>query len=205
MGAHGGSWTVPLSRLVPDGHVYALEAFPYYARALTLTLRMLRRRNATVLNFAVHDHAGPVQMVSRDATDVPLTGTIHLMGVREAVAESVEVPGTTLDALDTIFEFPTVDFIKLDIEGAELLALRGAERLLRKHRPTIFLELYDSYCGRYGYTAGDVLDFLASRGYRPHVVFSSSKIIRISPADYPGEGDVLFIPGDSQVADPECS
>ena len=39
-------------------------------------------------------------------------------------------------------ELPIPSFIKIDVEGAELLVLRGAERLLRRHRPTLVLSTH---------------------------------------------------------------
>lgn len=45
-------------------------------------------------------------------------------------------------ALDELLPNTAIDFIKLDVEGAEILALRGARRLLEKHRPTLAISLY---------------------------------------------------------------
>ena len=53
IGAHAGSWTRPLSKLVERGHVYAIEALPYYAKVLKLTVALLRLKNVSVINRAV--------------------------------------------------------------------------------------------------------------------------------------------------------
>ena len=60
----------------------------------------------------------------------------------ERGGEDVEVALTTIDQLVSDLRLPRVDYIKLDIEGAEREALRGARRTLANHRPRILLESY---------------------------------------------------------------
>ena len=62
--------------------------------------------------------------------------------VIERGGEDVEVALTTIDQLVSDLRLPRVDYIKLDIEGAEREALRGARRTLANHRPRILLESY---------------------------------------------------------------
>ena len=58
-----------------------------------------------------------------------------------------------------------VDFIKCDVEGAELLVLRGAQSTLRRFRPKLFLEIDDRWVRSFGWTTADVLSFLRQIGY----------------------------------------
>jgi len=58
------------------------------------------------------------------------------------------------------------DAITMDIEGAELLALRGAEETLRRHSPLVWVSLHPEFAARdYGVTNQDVFDFMAGLGY----------------------------------------
>jgi FkbM family methyltransferase len=58
----------------------------------------------------------------------------------------------------------SVDVIKLDVEGAELDALRGMERLVGGAR-TIFLELHPELLGRAGTSSAELLEWLAAHGF----------------------------------------
>jgi hypothetical protein len=60
-----------------------------------------------------------------------------------------------------------VDFIKLDVEGAELSALKGTARLLRGvARPAILVEVQDIRTQPWGYPAKAIVEYLTRAGYR---------------------------------------
>jgi len=57
------------------------------------------------------------------------------------------------------------DYIKVDVEGAELLVLQGGQATLAQHRPKVFAELLRKWSAPFGYHPNDVLALLASLGY----------------------------------------
>lgn len=73
-----------------------------------------------------------------------------------------DIPAIALDAL----EFESCGLIKLDLEGAELLALKGARRTLKRCRPVVICECKPRMAARYDATADDPGLFLAGLGYR---------------------------------------
>jgi FkbM family methyltransferase len=62
--------------------------------------------------------------------------------VHDEGGRQVEVPVTTIDLLVRELGLPRVDFIKIDIEGAEREALQGGMQTLRRHRPRLRLDSY---------------------------------------------------------------
>lgn len=77
------------------------------------------------------------------------------------------IPRHSLDAL-MLGEVPEgVPFlIKVDVEGAELIVLRGAAKLLRSRRPAILLSVHPQFLNSYRHTPGDIAAFLGEHGYR---------------------------------------
>lgn len=107
------------------------------------------------------------------------------------MGEKVDVSMVRLDDFLDREGVPTVDFIKADIEGGELALLRGAERLLARCHPVIFIEIVDIHCRRFGHTPLDVIDHLVGHGYRGSYIDENGALIGI---DFrrPRNGNYLF-------------
>lgn len=208
VGAHGGAWTGPLSRLVPHGHVFAFEALPYYATVLRLTARLLGWKNVTILNQAATDRPQRLELVFRDAAGRHLTGTTHVsgrneQGLRQASGGgvSVEVEGVTLDQFRSQRQIKAVRFIKIDVEGFELPVLRGAARLIEECRPLLWCELWSAYTQRYGYSTMDLFAFLTERNYRAFLIEEGAGLVETDAANYPDQRDILAVPAEVNLAD----
>jgi FkbM family methyltransferase len=76
------------------------------------------------------------------------------------------IPRNSLDGLllgEVSAETPML--IKIDVEGAELIVLRGASRLLLKNRPAILLSVHPQFLASFQQTVGDIAAFLGDHGY----------------------------------------
>jgi hypothetical protein len=76
----------------------------------------------------------------------------------------------TLDSWAAESGWPKVNFMKLDIEGAELLALRGASQLVRRHQPILFFEVWPDWLIDFGFQPKDLADWLYAHNYDCFVV-----------------------------------
>jgi FkbM family methyltransferase len=181
---------------VTAGHVYAFEALPHYAKVLKTTLALLRRTNVTVVVGAVSDAEGEVPIVWKDEAGRRLTGRTHISRGGEP-GTAVRVRALTIDGFCQTHPFSRVRLVKCDVEGAELMALRGASATIDKWRPMVFCELYEEYCRQYGHGAGDVFAFFKDRRYRA-MQFDGGVFRSLEPGAYSGVGDVLFVPVESE-------
>lgn len=69
--------------------------------------------------------------------DRNITGDIY-----EFKGSPIKVRKTTIDEVISVKKVPTPDFIKIDVDGGELLVLKGADNTLNKYKPTIFVETH---------------------------------------------------------------
>ena len=148
IGAHVGYYTLLASKLVgPRGHVYAFEPSPGVYRALEQNLGRNEATNVTALNVAAGADGGPGVLYELEAgssgnsslsprlLDSPHAGTAD-----EYV--SVEVDICAVDTRVPDDGFGRVRMIKVDVEGYEVEALRGVERILAVGAPVaVIVEL----------------------------------------------------------------
>lgn len=194
IGAHAGAWALPISKQLRNGHVYAFEALPYYARLLDNLVKLMRRPNVTVIAGAVADKTGHTSVVWKDADGRRLTGRTH-MNAGASPDVSVTVPTLTIDEFCASQPARRVRLMKCDVEGAELLVFRGATQTIDTWRPVVFCEINAEHCARYGYGMRDVFDFFTVRSYHTFIV-KDGGLRRLDPAAYSGLGDVVFVPSE---------
>jgi FkbM family methyltransferase len=140
VGANGGFFSIlACTRVGAKGKVVGFEAHPEVVWEARQQLRLNHCDNATVVAAAVSDRMGTM-----DFSDASNSFSRHLLTDEEKQQKlpAIRVPTITLDAAAERYGAP--DVIKIDIEGAELLALQGGSRLLRQHRPTLLLEIHDA-------------------------------------------------------------
>ncbi|MEN9577408.1 MAG: hypothetical protein RJA70_417 [Pseudomonadota bacterium] len=199
IGAHAGAWLFPLGRLVgPTGQVLGFEALPYYARVLRATKAVVGTSNVSVLNRAVTEDGASVKMIWRDPSGARLTGRTHIAGQSEQAAAGVDIAGVTIDAACAPLR-GHISFVKLDIEGAELGALRGGRTTLLRHRPIVFSEVVEAHLNRYGHTTQMLFSFFDELGYRPFSV-SDGRLASTTTALASAFNDLAFLPAESSEA-----
>ena len=151
IGANVGIFTLMAGvKTGPAGKLYAFEPFPRNARYLRRHVELNQLQNCSVLEVAASDTEG----TQRFSTACEY----HMC--RFAPDGDMAVPCVTLDAC--IYgerKLRPPDVVKMDVEAAELLVLRGASLALSEFHPSLFIEIHGVALHR------DCHDFLASKGY----------------------------------------
>jgi len=139
-GAHVGRYAVQAARLVaPDGLVVAIEPHPENFRELVHNLASNQICNVLPIRAAVWSEAMDLRL-----STIPEQSFSHKIGDNGSAA-ALLVRSVTLDGLVKGLNLPSVNWIKLDVEGAECEVLKGAEWVLDCFHPTLLIEVHDTW------------------------------------------------------------
>ena len=141
IGAQSGFYSLLLSRLVgPDGMVFAFEPLPANFRVLEENLSLNSIQNVMIRREAVSDFSGNISFeFPREEVSLiagPLLESDNL--------GAFQVPAISLDDFVRQTGQP-IQFIKMDVEGAETAVLRGAVQTLKAFHPAMVVELHHDH------------------------------------------------------------
>ena len=159
LGAHIGLYTVLMARHVgEEGRVLAFEPTPGTRRELRRTILLNHVSNVQVRNEAVSRSTGEAFL---NATAEPVSNANSLAPIVRARSQV----GVRTIALDDLAVPSRVSCLKIDIEGAELDALRGATALLDRDRPAMTIEIHPVQLRLVGHEPVEIWDLLDAIGY----------------------------------------
>lgn len=111
--------------------------------------------------------------------------------------DTTQVRCTTLDAFFGSSSCPRIGLMKLDIEGAEFAALKGARGILAQHRPALVIEAYEVNMKSFGYSLDDLHRLLVAAGYSVHLIKPEGCLVYDDGSNSPtGFDDLLCLPLD---------
>lgn len=153
VGAHNGTILRTMLELSPRGTHFAFEPLPHFAARLRAAFPTVR-----VHEVALSDYSG-------QATFIHVANDAAYSGLRPRIydrpdpdLQPITVTVTRLD--DVIPPDQPVAFVKIDVEGGEFHALRGAVRTIRRCRPVIVFEAGSKSTGQYGVDPEEVFELI---------------------------------------------
>ncbi len=162
IGANIGLYSVFFARAAFDGDVISVEPVPLNAALLQVNIALNQLTNVRVQQVVVSDQCRLSNFsISVDGAYSSICGTGRRPELRH-----VKLPATTVDNL---LGSARVDIMKVDVEGAELLVLRGATGLLMDsaRRPrAVLIELCRANQAVYRYEPEEVIRLMDSFGYK---------------------------------------
>lgn len=174
VGAAAGLYTVALSRLAGrTGQVHSVEPLSFSHPVWTRLLGAREARNVRHHAVALAAEPGSAAMSVPVGRYGLVTGRSFVTQRSNGLGSNAEFAGQvtvavsvdTLDSLCASARLTRLDFIKIDVEGAELQVLEGGQHAIESLRPDMLIEIEARHTQRYGYQPDDVTGWLTERGY----------------------------------------
>ncbi len=169
IGANRGYYTLLYSHLVGrSGEVHAFEPVPLTFKKLSEQISQEKRfDNVYLNNTALGDVEDTITLYMPDEDDGQASMKTHCSGSWKNVTNitSYSCPVIKVDDYVTRLPIKRLDFIKLDVEGAELLVLKGATQTISQFLPIVYLEIYHDWIKDFNYSADELIQLLTYLGY----------------------------------------
>jgi len=170
VGANVGVWTVLMSKFNPSARVHSFEPNSATFNLLEVNVKENRCANVTLINAAASDREGTILFqVPPNAsifgrivpTEQPIDDDARFLN-----AQASEVLGLRLADYCRRAGIAMIDFMKMDIEGHELAALRGLEPFLSERRVrSMYVETIETNHTRAGSSLSAFVQFVNDCGY----------------------------------------
>ncbi len=199
IGAHHGFYTVLASiKVGSHGKVIAVEASPRERKRLNRHLRINHCSNVTVDEHALGEEVGTAEL---HLVRGPQSGCNSLRQPNvDEPTDRVSVLVEPLDHMIQEHKIDRVDFIKMDVEGAELSVLKGSKTLLnRRPRPVFLIEVQDIRTRPWGYPARDLIRYLAALDYHWFRPVSGGRIEKLDCGQLEYDGNFVAVPNEALV------
>ncbi|MDR1342306.1 MAG: FkbM family methyltransferase [Prevotellaceae bacterium] len=161
IGGNIGWYALHVAQKYPSSTVCSFEPLPPTFEQLRSNIRINGAQNITANNIGFSDSAGEVEFF----IDPAISGNASMVNVAEK--EHVQVFRCRVETLDSYVSSTSakVDFIKCDVEGAELFVFRGGINTLKNQQPIVFTEMLRKWSAKFSYHPNDIIEFFKPLGY----------------------------------------
>ncbi len=189
IGANIGVMTYYFSKKLPNSAIHSFEPIPENLNVLLRVKQKLRLLNVKVHSYAVGEKTGIIEMIMPEKNKVYFHGLSHVKSNSECKGK---IKSAEVKRLDDIKELTNVKVsaIKIDVEEYEYNVLVGAEELIKKNRPVIYCELWDSE------NRSKSMKFIKNLDYKIYI-YNNNKIIEYK--DQKGFQNFFFIPFENHM------
>jgi FkbM family methyltransferase len=169
--------------------VHAFEPVRPNFECLADNVALNEATNITLNNVALGDQAGRLQLF------LPAEGVSASFQPHSSISKCtiLEADVTTLDNYVERAGFARLDFLKADIEGAELLLLKGGRQTLQRFKPTLLLEIQAHSTQLFGHEPATVFDFLKDLGYMANYIAQDGRLVPLEMDRFDPLPDYNFV------------
>jgi FkbM family methyltransferase len=160
IGANIGVYTLLAASKIKSGFIYSFEVLPKNYARLQENVRLNQLDRVKTYEVAIADFTGEISLNLAEGDSMPFI-------TPNADDKTIKVPTDTLDNLLEDRPLDNLTLAKMDIEGAEILALKGAKKtLLEQQHPYVWILEINGAVNNFGHQQQDVANLLADYGYQ---------------------------------------
>ncbi|MBI2730579.1 MAG: FkbM family methyltransferase [Sphingobacteriales bacterium] len=189
IGANSGYYSLIAANKAIHGKVYSFEPATRHFQKLLDNIHLNKLSNIKVFNTGIgNKNEKAIFYLSSDEN----SGMSGLRPAENFSGKTALIEVVRLDDFSETASISSVDIIKIDIEGAELNALEGMEKIILKYKPVFFIEMIGNQLHLYNKTIADVFEWLTARGYSAFDIEKNCTLTKLTSAK---EGyTILFVP-----------
>lgn len=161
VGANVGYYTLRLAHSVRNGKIVSIEADPQTCEILKTNCKLNNFENVEIYNYAITDKEGEITLYQSDTHSG--SNSIFVKNSSKS-RKQTSVKATTLDDL-LENKYDEINWIKIDVEGAELSVLKGAEKTLKKTK-RILVEIHEHILRQNNEKPEEVIEILKNNDFK---------------------------------------
>jgi FkbM family methyltransferase len=194
VGAHHGVYSLLAARKLCSGDtVIAFEPSPRERRRFQLHLQMNEVTHVRLEPYAVSARSGAFDFFTVTSGFTTMS-SLQRPAIDHPIRK-ISIEAVSLDDYLNQRRIPSIDLMKIDVEGGELQAFAGATRLLQLLRPIIICEVLDWVTQPWGYAAREIVSCLQRHAYVWFDFAEDGKIALHEPRhEYPETRNYLAVP-----------
>lgn len=159
VGANCGWFSLEMALSFPNAYIYAFEPIQDLFLDFQKNISLNTTTNIEAIQLGLSDKEDTIDLYF-DPQNSAYTSMKNILEVDPSNAKKTSVNITTLDIFNK-----NPDFIKIDVEGAELLVLQGGINTIKQSKPILFIEMVRKWTKHFNYHPNDIINFLNDLGY----------------------------------------
>lgn len=162
IGANIGWYSLNLAKNIKNTEVLSFEPIPKTFDYLKINIGLNQINNIKTFNFGFSNEEKEIEFYyyKEGSGNASLANLSNMEGTQK-----IKCAVKKLDAFVSVNNC-SVDFLKCDVEGAELLVFKGGIETIKRDKPIIFTEMLRKWSDKFNYHPNEIIELLTSEGYR---------------------------------------
>lgn len=179
VGANIGWYSLMLKKCFGNINVYSFEPAPENFARLQRNFHLNDLDDNHLVNAGFYKEKGKLDFHFNPER----TGASSIKNILGQNIETIQVDMDTIDSWVINNNVESLDFIKCDVEGAELFVYQGGLESIKKYKPIIMSEMLRKWSAKFSYHPNDIIRLLEGVGYQCYVIAGNGKLKKFGYVD----------------------